>query len=71
MNMGISLTNTRTTTTTTPNNMQEITILLTDLVRQNKLSHPEAESLLDYAYDLDLNGVEDEEIESIITKLLK
>ena len=50
--------------------MQEITILLTDLVRQNKLSHPEAESLLDFAYDLDLNGVEDEEIESIITKLL-
>ncbi len=50
--------------------MQEITILLTDLVRQKKLSHPEAESLLDFAYDLDLNGVEDEEIESIITKLL-
>ena len=51
--------------------MQEITTLLTDLVRQNKLSYPEAESLLDFAYNLDLNGVEDEEIESIITKLLK
>jgi len=50
--------------------MQEITTLLTDLVRQKKLSHPEAESLLDFAYDLDLNGVEDEKIESIITKLL-
>ncbi len=71
MNMGINSKTTRMTTTTTPNNMQEITILLTDLVRQNKLSYPEAESLLDYAYDLDLKGVEDEEIESIITKLLK
>jgi hypothetical protein len=50
--------------------MQEITTLLTDLVRQKKLSYPEAESFLDFAYDLDLNGVEDEEIESIITKLL-
>jgi hypothetical protein len=71
MNMGINSKTTRMTTTTTPNNMQEITILLTDLVRQNKLSYPEAESFLDFAYDLDLNGVEDEEIESIITKLLK
>jgi hypothetical protein len=51
--------------------MQAITTLLTDLVRQKKLSCLEAESLLDFAYDLDLNGTEDEEIESIITKLLK
>ena len=71
MNMGINSKTTRMTTTTTPNNMQEITILLTDLVRQNKLSYPEAESFLDFAYDLDLNGVEDEEIESIIKKSIK
>ena len=70
MSMGINSKTTRMTTTTTPNNMQEITILLTDLVRQKKLSYPEAQSLLDFAYDLDLNGIEDEEIESIITKLL-
>jgi hypothetical protein len=50
--------------------MQEITILLTDLVRQKKLSHPEAESFLDLAYDLDLDGVEDEEIERLITLCL-
>ena len=64
MSMGISSKITR-------YKMQEITILLTDLVRQKKLSHPEAESLLDFAYDLDLNGVEDEEIESIIKKSIK
>ncbi len=48
--------------------MDEINVYLVGLVAQNKLSHREAEFFLDYAYDLVLDNVNDEDIESIITK---
>ena len=48
--------------------MDNINIYLTELVAQKKLSHREAEFFLDYAYDLVLNNVNDEEIKPIITK---
>jgi len=48
--------------------MDDINIYLVGLVTQNKLSHREADFFLDYAYDLVLDNVNDEDIESIITK---
>ena len=48
--------------------MDEVNVYLTDLVAQSKLSYPEAENFLDYAYDLVLNNVNDEEIKSLVTK---
>jgi len=48
--------------------MDDINVYLVDLVAQNKLSHREAEFFLDFAYDLVLDNVNDEQIESIVTK---
>ena len=50
--------------------MNEITVYLTGLVVQKKLSHSEAESFLDYAYNLCLNGDDDEEIDSSVRKAI-
>lgn len=47
--------------------MDDINVYLVDLVAQNKLSHREAEFFLDFAYDLVLDNVNDEQIESIVT----
>jgi len=51
--------------------MEEINIHLTELVDQNKLSYREAEFFVDYAYELCLNDVNDEDIVSIIKKEIK
>lgn len=48
--------------------MDDINVYLVDLVAQNKLSHREAEFFLDFAFDLVLDNVNDEQIESIVTK---
>jgi hypothetical protein len=48
--------------------MNEINIYLTNLVSQKKLSYPEAGFFLDFAYDLVLNDINDEEIESLVIK---
>jgi len=47
--------------------MDDINVYLVDLVAQNKLSHREAEFFVDFAYDLVLDNVNDEQIESIVT----
>jgi hypothetical protein len=46
--------------------MDEINIVLADLVAQEKLSYKESENLLDFAYDLVLDGYNDEEIAQIV-----
>ena len=46
--------------------MDNINIYLTELVAQKKLSYPEAENFLDFAYDLVLDEYSDLEIENII-----
>ena len=46
--------------------VDSINILLTELVARNELSYPESEIFLDFAYDLVLNGYNDEEIEHIV-----
>ena len=55
--------------------MDEVNIYLADLIQENKLSYKEGEIFLDFAYDLHLNGENDEEIElqikSEIKQLLK
>jgi hypothetical protein len=48
--------------------MNEINIYLTDLIAQKRLSFPKAEFFLDFAQDLVLNGCNDEDTESIVTK---
>ena len=48
--------------------MDEVNVYLAELVKEKKLSYREAEFFLDYAYDLVLDNVNDEDIESIITK---
>ena len=42
--------------------MDEINIYLADLVAQEKLSYSESQNFLDFAYDLVLDGCNDEEI---------
>jgi len=55
--------------------MDEVNIYLADLIKGNKLSYKEGENFVDFAYDLYLNGCNDEEIEvqikSEIKQLLK
>lgn len=46
--------------------MDRINVLLSDLVAQEKLSYPESQNFLDFAYDLVLDGYSDLEIEDII-----
>ena len=46
--------------------MDEINIVLADLVAQEKLSYKESENLLDFAYELVLDGYNDEEIAKIV-----
>ena len=46
--------------------MDEINIVLADLVAQEKLSYKESENLLDFAYELVLDGYNDEEITKIV-----
>lgn len=48
--------------------MDEINVYLAELIKQKKLSHREAEFFVDYAYELCLNDVNDEDIVSIIKK---
>lgn len=48
--------------------MDEINIYLAELIKQDKLSYREAEFFVDYAYELCLNDVNDEDIASIIIK---
>ena len=48
--------------------MDEINIYLAELIKQDKLSYREAEFFIDYAYELCLNDVKDEDIASIIIK---
>ena len=43
--------------------MDEINVYLAHLIKKNKLSHKEGENFVDFAYDLYLNGENDEEIE--------
>ena len=43
--------------------MDEVNIYLADLIKGNKLSYKEGENFVDFAYDLYLNGENDEEIE--------
>lgn len=55
--------------------MDEINVHLAHLINESKLSYKEAEFFIDFAYDLYLNGENDEEIEfrikSEIKQLLK
>ena len=55
--------------------MDEVTLYLADLIKENKLSYKEGENFVDFAYDLYLNDYNDEEIElqikSEIKQLLK
>ncbi len=55
--------------------MDEVNLYLADLIKGNKLSYKEGENFVDFAYDLYLNGNNDEEIEfrvkSEIKQLLK
>lgn len=55
--------------------MDEVNLYLSDLIKKNKLSYKEGENFVDFAYDLYLNGYNDEEIEyrikSEIKQLLK
>ena len=46
--------------------MDEINIVLADLGAQEKLSYKESENLLDFAYELVLDGYNDEEIAKIV-----
>ena len=46
--------------------MDSITIYITDLVQENKLSYHDSQIFLDYAYDLVLDGYSDIEIENIV-----
>jgi len=46
--------------------MDEINIVLADLVAQEKLSYKESQNLLDFAYELVLDGYNDEEITKIV-----
>ena len=59
----------------TTNAMDEVTLYLADLIKENKLSYKEGENFVDFAYDLYLNDCNDEEIElqikSEIKQLLK
>lgn len=48
--------------------MDEINVYLAELIKQKKLSYREAEFFVDYAYELCLNDVNDEDIVSIIKK---
>jgi hypothetical protein len=43
--------------------MDEINVYLAHLIKENKLSYKEGENFVDFAYDLYLNGENDEEIE--------
>ena len=51
--------------------MDEINVYLAELIKQKKLSYREAEFFVDYAYEMCLNNVNDEEIESLVTKEIK
>lgn len=55
--------------------MDEVNLYLSDLIKKNELSYKEGENFVDFAYDLYLNGYNDEEIEyrikSEIKQLLK
>ena len=55
--------------------MDEANLYLSDLIKKNELSYKEGENFVDFAYDLYLNGDNDEEIEyrikSEIKQLLK
>ena len=51
--------------------MQEVDIYLAELIHENKLSHKEAQIFVDFAYDLHLNGENDEEIEFRIKSEIK
>ena len=51
--------------------MDNINILLGDLVAEEKLSYPESQNFLDFAYDLVLDGYSDIEIENIVTSDIK
>ena len=55
--------------------MDEANLYLSDLIKKNELSYKEGENFVDFAYDLYLNGYNDEEIEyrikSEIKQLLK
>jgi len=48
--------------------MDEVNVYLAELIKEKKLSYREAEFFLDFAYDLVLDNVNDEQIESIVTK---
>jgi hypothetical protein len=51
--------------------MDEVSVYLADLIKENKLSYKEGEIFLDFAYDLHLNGENDEEIEFQIKSEIK
>ena len=51
--------------------MNEINIYLTDLVSEGRLTNHDSENFLDYAYDLCLDGVGTEEIESQIIEMVE
>ena len=48
--------------------MNEANVYISNLLEANKLSYSQAQILLDYAYDLVLDGYSDSEIESMIIK---
>jgi uncharacterized membrane-anchored protein len=51
--------------------MDEINIYLADLIKGKRLSYKEAEFFVDFAYDLYLNGNNDEEIEFRVKSEIK
>lgn len=48
--------------------MDEVNIYLTELIKEKKLSHNEAQIFIDFAQDLVLDGYSDLEIENIIIR---
>ena len=51
--------------------MNEINVYLTELVTEGRLTHPEAESFMDWVYDMELNEENEEKIESTVIKAIE
>tara|TARA_A100001037_G_scaffold267548_1_gene260481 strand:+ start:602 stop:775 length:174 start_codon:yes stop_codon:yes gene_type:complete len=51
--------------------MNEINVYLTDLVTEGRLTHPEAQSFMDWVYDMELNEENEEKIESTVIKAVE
>ena len=50
--------------------MNEINLYIDDLLKKEEITYTEAQNFLDYAYDLCLDGEDDEEIESAVKELV-